>query len=63
MLKKLPMTADLGIKLCRLRDREQPAVARIRIQLKANPISNGIANDFVFAQKSHPINTRTLQTH
>jgi hypothetical protein len=46
-----------------LKDREQPAVARIRIQLKGNRISNGIPNDFVFAQKFHHINTSASQTH
>jgi len=46
-----------------LKDREQSAVARIRIQLKSDPISNDAENDFVFDQKFHLISTIASQTH
>jgi len=46
-----------------LKDREQSTAARVRIQLKGDPISNDFENDFVFDQKFHHINTKALQTH
>jgi hypothetical protein len=63
MLKKFPMTADSGIELCRFKDREPSAVARIRIQLKEDRISNAFEIDFVFDQKFHPISPLSSQTH
>jgi hypothetical protein len=46
-----------------LKDRDQSAAARIRIQLKGDPISNDAENEFVFDQKFHLTSTIASQPH
>ena len=46
-----------------LKDREQSAATRIRIQLKGDHISNDVENDVVFDQKFHLISIIASQTH
>lgn len=46
MLKRHPMTADLGIEVCRSRMESSEAVERM--ELKGDYISDSVENDFVF---------------